>query len=106
MPRPATTADRAADGFAAAAIAVAAGLTYATWREAVHWRATSGDGHIVAWAMPSTAVAAVLLLWLITAVLDRGRNQAVALLATALVVVPVAGWWAVVAATSDMTVGL
>ena len=48
----------------------AAGATLAMWREAVTHRAYSGEGKIMVGALPFSAAAVVLVLWLITAVLD------------------------------------
>lgn len=83
----------------------AAGATFAMWREAVDWRATSGEGHIMAWALPWSVVAVPLVLWLITAVLDADRPRAVVVLSTALVVTTFSGWATIYAITSDINVG-
>jgi hypothetical protein len=75
------------------------------WREAVDWRATSGEGHIMVWALPWSVVAVPLLLWLITAVLDVDRPRTVRVLATALMATTLLGWGTIYAVTNDVTVG-
>ena len=77
----------------------AAGATFAMWREAVAHRAYSGEGKIMVGALPFSAAAVVLVLWLITAVLDADRPRAVRILATVLLATTLLGWWVVVAAT-------
>lgn len=101
-PRPASARVIA---FALVGIGAAAVATYAMWHEAVDHRATSGEGKIMVAVLPFTAVAVVLVLWLITALLDLDRPRAVRLLTGALVATTLLGWWAVVAATEGAPLG-
>lgn len=84
---------------AGVAVVLAAAASYGMWWEAVDYRATSGEGLAMVWAIPPSVVSVVLLLWLVTALLDRDRFLAVMLLSVTLVVVSAAGAFAVFAAT-------
>ena len=91
--------------FALVGVLGAAVATYAMWHTAVDHRATSREGKIMVGVLPFSAVAVVLLLWLITALLDLDRPRTVRRLATALLATTLLGWWIVAAATEHAPFG-
>ena len=99
-PRPSSGRVVALVGVLGAALA-----TFAMWRGAVDHRATSGEGEIMALALPFSAVGVGLVLWLITALLDLDRPRAVRFLTAALLATTLLGWWVVVAATESAPPG-
>lgn len=90
---------RLARAGAGGAVVLGAAASYSMWSEAVDYRATSGEGILMVWAMPPSALSTVLFLWLVTALLDRDRDLAVVILSVALVVTALTGAFAVFAAT-------
>ena len=81
-----------------AAVAVAVVGSYAMWWEAVDYRATSGEGVAMVWAIPPSVLIVMLLVGLATALI-RHRSVAVVVLSGAVVVAVVLGTAAVFSAT-------
>jgi hypothetical protein len=84
--------------WAGAAVVAAVVGSYAMWWEAVDYRATSGDGLAMVWAIAPSVLIVMLLAGLAAAVI-RHRSVTVAVLSGAVVAAAVLGTAAVFAAT-------